>query len=83
MITEQHIDSELKLRFLEPTELTIYTSDDPDSDEVETFSAGDTITVDLFGAEDSHLSIQFADGSISFVPQDFFEVVEIDANPQN
>lgn len=64
----------MKIKFLQDVELECFGFSSPNTD-IENFKSGEITDIDI--RNDEKTEIQFGDGSVSFVNDDFWKVVEV------
>lgn len=76
------VNDDIKFKFLKDTELGVYEyeTENPDDAEMQGWKAGDieeATVIDIPNNNGTHLTVQFPDSSVTFLPLSFVEILEI------
>jgi len=68
--------NEATITFTKPVDLTIFTDEDMEDSEIESYKRGDKESVDILNDNGGVIDVQFDDGSVSSIPKSIIKIKE-------
>ena len=68
--------TEATITFTKPVDLTIFTDEDMEDSEIESYKRGDKESVDILNDNGGVIDVQFDDGSVSSIPKSIIKIKE-------
>jgi hypothetical protein len=81
------VHDDIQFKFINDSQLEVYEyeTENPDDGIIESWKAGDieeATVIDIPNNNCTHLTIQFPDSSVTFLPLSFVEILKINEEPQ-